>query len=149
MRALDSFELAFTLGARGGAGIDRTPAYSLNDGRTHIAFNEISFSPLASTFDFTIAPDGMSMEDIERTFRFFAFYGVDEEQRRSPLGFQEMFYEGDAGPQQQPDGSSVLHVRYRMPALAEVPPVIALVPYNEDSSAEEPLWEYAIYIAAQ
>ena len=57
-----------------------------------------------------------------------------------------MFYEGGCGPEEQPDGSLALHVRYQMPALTELPPVIAIVPYNGDSSAEEPLWAYAIYV---
>ena len=125
---------------------DRTPKEGANDGRTRIAFNEISFTPLCSTFDFTIAPDWMTMEEIESTFRYFAFYGIDENQNRTLLDFQDMFYEGGCGPEEQPDGSLALHVRYQMPALTELPPVIAIVPYNGDSSAEEPLWAYAIYV---
>lgn len=146
MRALDSFELAFTLDAGADGKTDRTPKEGANDGRTRIAFNEISFTPLCSTFDFTIAPDWMTMEEIESTFRYFAFYGIDENQNRTLLDFQDMFYEGGCGPEEQPDGSLALHVRYQMPALTELPPVIAIVPYNGDSSAEEPLWAYAIYV---
>ena len=146
MRVLDSFSLSFTLSADTSRNLDCTPDDSLNDGRTHIVFNEISFTPLRSTFDFTITPDGMTMEEIERTFRWFAFYGSGEDSAPTPLAFQDVFAMGDSWPEEQPDGSLALRVHYRMPALESLPGAIHIVPYNEESSAEEPLWSYVILL---
>lgn len=145
MKVLDSFQLTFTLDVDQSHSLDRTPKDSLNDGRTHIAFGEISFTPLCSTFDFTITPDGMTMEEIEATYRWFTFYAVNEGEDRTPIAFDDIYYLCDSGPEEQADGSLALHAHYRMPGIKELPAVIAIVPYNENSSAEDPLWEYAIY----
>ncbi len=146
LRVLDSFELSFTLDVDKSRSLDRTPKDTLNDGRTHITFGEVSFTPICSTFDFIIAPDGMTEEQIDATYRWFTFYAVDEGKDRAPIAFDNVYYLCDSCWEDQPDGSQALHAHYRMPGIKELPDVIAIVPYNEQSSAEQPLWEYAIYI---
>ena len=146
MKVLDSFQLEFTLDADASRNLDRTPKDSINDGRTHIQFGEVSLTPLCSTFDFTITPDGMTMEEIAAIYRWFTFYAINEGGDRVPLEFNDIFYMTASGPEEQPDGSLALHAHYRMPGMKDVPDVIAIVPYNETSTPEEPLWEYAIYL---
>lgn len=145
MRALDSFEIAFTLDAKESGKLDRTPKDGINDARMHIAFDEVSFSPVESTFNFTITPDGMTMDEIVQVYRHFTFYGIDENGQRNPLPFEDMFYEGTSSRETLSGGIEALRVCYKMPALAELPAIIAMVPYNESSTPEDPLWEYAIY----
>ncbi|MEG2251479.1 MAG: hypothetical protein RSC98_00415, partial [Clostridia bacterium] len=54
MKVLDSFELTLDLAAQDNGIVDKTPV-PLQDGRTKITFKEISFTPLQTIIDFTIA----------------------------------------------------------------------------------------------
>lgn len=146
MRVSDSFRLDFTLDADTSRNLDRTPKDALNDGRVHIEFGEISFTPLCSMFDFTVAPDGMTVDEIENTYRWFTFYALNEGKDRTPIVFDDIFYLCDTSWEVQPDGSQALRAHYRMPGMQELPEAIAIVPYNEQSDPEKPLWDYAIIV---
>lgn len=140
MRVLDSFEMAFTLSAS--AARDVTPAKALENDDYSVVFDEVSFTPISSTFAFRIYPKGMSMEDVVNTFQFFEFY----DENKQPVSFQDTFAEGSSG---QMEDAAAYEVIYKMPAMETHPGTIYLVPYNESSGAEHPLWEYAIAIDCQ
>ncbi len=140
MEVLDSFTFSFTLNVDGSGFHDVTPSGDVENDDFRVVFDEASLTPASSTFAFRIFPKKMPLEEIARIFRFIAFY--DENKR--PILFQDTFYEGDAGLEEQADGASALAVRYRMPAMESRPDVIYLAPYNEESGAGQPLWDYAI-----
>ncbi len=83
---------------------------------------------------------GMTMAEMQEKLMWFVFFG----ENREPAAFQDTWYYGGCGAVEQEDGSLVLVMEYTMPALETVPETLWVVPWNRDSSPEEPLWEYAI-----
>jgi hypothetical protein len=149
MTVLDSFSLDFSLSASGD-GADPTQAKKLNatinDGRVHISFDEVRVTPLATDISLSITPEagGFTNEDIGRIYRHFAVY--DEMHKPIPLQKRIVVSNG-ASLEEQPDGKLVYKVNLNLGPLTEPPARILLVPFNDESSAEEPLWEYAIPVS--
>ena len=65
------------------------------------------------------------------------------DENKQPIVFQDTFAEESIS---KVEDTEVLEVTCKMPAMLSDPKTIYLVPYNENSSAEKPLWEYALTI---
>ncbi|MDD3409380.1 MAG: DUF4179 domain-containing protein [Eubacteriales bacterium] len=148
MTILDAFSMDFSISAADAADaelqamVQRSPT---NDGRVHITFDEVRFTPFATDIRLSITPEEgyMTNEDIARIYRWFAFY----DEKHEPIQLLSSAVEtSSTGFEEQADGTLIYRVEVHLGALASTPEAINLVPYNEESSAEHPLWDYCIFL---
>jgi len=148
MRVLDTFTFTFTLDTSVEADA-LAQAAELNapieDERVRVTFEEVRATPLSVAVRFTIVPvaGGWTNEEIADVYRSFACYG---ENREPVLVNRQVVATGSAGLAEQPDGTLIYQADLTLGPLAQTPARLLLVPYNQASSAQEPLWDYAIPI---
>ena len=148
MTVLDTFSFDFSIAAADAADAELQATYQrspINDGRVHIVFDEVRFTPFATDIRLSISPEQgyMTNDELAAIYKWFAVY----DEKHAPLELLPSVMESSStGFEEQADGSLVYRVELHLGALADLPEVINLVPYSEESSAEHPLWEYAIPI---
>lgn len=148
MDVLDSFTFDLSIAAGDASDAELQAMYKhspINDGRVHIVFDEVRFTPFATSIRLSITPEEgyMTNEDIARIYKWFAMY--DEKHELISL-LPQVIESSNTGFEEQADGTLVYKAELHLGALVDPPEVINLVPYNEESSAEQPLWDYAIPI---
>lgn len=150
MIALDRFTLDFSLDTDGETA-DLAQALKLNppidDGRLHVTFDTVRVTPFSTKISMSVTPrEGtMTDEDIERIYRFFIYRGYDENGDSMPVEFQtKALVSSSAGFEEQPDGTLVYRIDLDLGPLVNRPAYIQVIPFNEESGADDPLWDYAI-----
>ncbi len=146
LEPLEPVEISFAADSRRAADNvhDVAPKESWNNGRFTIRFEHVLLTPLTTYIRAVITPEEpfVSMQTLRDAMAWFAFF--DEERR--PLSFLDGEYMCDAGVEEQPDGTLALVVDYSMPALKTVPKAIVMAPYNIESRAEDPLWDWSVLL---
>lgn len=148
MTVLDAFAFDLSIAAADTSDAALQAAYQrspINDGRVHITFDEVRFTPFATDIRLSITPeDGyMTNEDIVGIYKWFAIY----DERHEPISLlRRVISSSSTGFTEQADGTLVYQAEIHLGALTDPPEVVYIVPYNEQSSAEHPLWDYAIPI---
>jgi len=144
MTALDSFTLDFPLDAGGEAAVRaETQNPAIDDGRVRVTFTEVRATPFSTVIRLSITPmeGAFTNDDIRRIYRNFACY----DENREPVRLQtKAVVTCDTGFQEQADGTLAYDVDLNLGPLPERPEVMLLVPCDDASGTETPLWDYAI-----
>lgn len=86
--------------------------------------------------------NGWTEDEIGQIVSTFQFY----DEMRQPLLFQDTWTENDSGGwQTDENGKRYTEIRYRMPALENLPALVFVTPGGTGESAE-PLWEDSIVL---
>lgn len=142
MEVVDTFTMDVTIQMTGDK-LDVTPKETYQGNDVVVTFDQVTFTPLASNFHFSIQPlnESITLAEIQDRYFYYAFF----DESKNPLAFQDTQVIQDCGLETLADGSTIYQAHLRMPALDSLPQTIYLVPTTYTTGGyHDPQWEYAI-----